>query len=135
MPLEHNYELTPKSIEAMYTDDTAQAYWYWLWRSEGFDSDDLVLWLTGGPGCSSLNALFTENGPIEYNDLRKGPRPAQHSWTKHAHMIFLDQPGNTGFSKFKSATYNTGNDISADIYRFMTNFYRVYPEFKGKKFW
>jgi cathepsin A (carboxypeptidase C) len=32
------------------------------------DSAPLVLWLTGGPGCSSELAVFVENGPYMLND-------------------------------------------------------------------
>ena len=30
------------------------------------DKDPLVIWLTGGPGCSSMYAAYTENGPYNY---------------------------------------------------------------------
>ena len=32
------------------------------------DTAPLVLWLTGGPGCSSELAVFVENGPYMLND-------------------------------------------------------------------
>ncbi|ETL82771.1 hypothetical protein L917_17120, partial [Phytophthora nicotianae] len=39
-------------------------YFYWYFESRSQPSTDpLVLWLTGGPGCSSMMALLTENGP------------------------------------------------------------------------
>ena len=36
---------------------------YWVFESRNKPSSDpFVLWMTGGPGCSSLVALFYENG-------------------------------------------------------------------------
>ena len=39
-------------------------YWYFPSFSDP-KNDPLVFWLSGGPGCSSSMALFTENGPFE----------------------------------------------------------------------
>ena len=42
---------------------------YWLFKSRGSpETDPLVIWLTGGPGCASEVALFYENGPYTIND-------------------------------------------------------------------
>jgi carboxypeptidase C (cathepsin A) len=47
---------------------------YWLFESRGDpQKDPLVVWLTGGPGCSSILALFTENGPFLMNNKTKEP--------------------------------------------------------------
>lgn len=37
---------------------------YFLFESRGKKEDPVVIWLTGGPGCSSELAVFYENGPF-----------------------------------------------------------------------
>ena len=37
---------------------------YFFFESRGHKDDPVVIWLTGGPGCSSELALFYENGPF-----------------------------------------------------------------------
>lgn len=37
---------------------------YLFFESRRSKSDPVVIWLTGGPGCSSELALFYENGPF-----------------------------------------------------------------------
>ncbi len=42
---------------------------YWLFKSKNVpETDPLVIWLTGGPGCASEVALFYENGPYTINN-------------------------------------------------------------------
>jgi hypothetical protein len=66
---------------------------YWLVESQGNPSvDPLVLWMSGGPGCSGELALFMENGPWNVTtDLTLKTNP--FSWTKVATVIWIDQPG------------------------------------------
>ena len=37
---------------------------YYFFESRSNKNDPVVIWLTGGPGCSSELALFYENGPF-----------------------------------------------------------------------
>ncbi|CAI0430544.1 unnamed protein product [Linum tenue] len=67
------------------------------------DEDPLLLWLTGGPGCSALSGLLFEIGPlrfevVEYNGTLPTLALNPHSWTKVASIIFMDGPIGTGFS-------------------------------------
>jgi cathepsin A (carboxypeptidase C) len=87
------------------------------------DQTPLVIWLTGGPGCSSSLALLTENGPCTVNDDGTSTSQNDYSWTESAHVLWLDQPANVGYS------YGQDNDtneemISEDAYYFLQAFFQ-----------
>merc|ERR1711974_100736 len=44
-------------------------FFWFVESSENPANAPLVLWLTGGPGCSGLLALTTENGPFRINPI------------------------------------------------------------------
>eukprot|EP00538_Stauroneis_constricta_P000579 CAMPEP_0119546514 /NCGR_PEP_ID=MMETSP1352-20130426/902_1 /TAXON_ID=265584 /ORGANISM="Stauroneis constricta, Strain CCMP1120" /LENGTH=553 /DNA_ID=CAMNT_0007591225 /DNA_START=176 /DNA_END=1837 /DNA_ORIENTATION=- len=106
---------------------------YWMFEKRGYDPDEdgvvpFVVWLTGGPGCSSTLALLTENGPCSVNDDGKTTSVNPYSWTEAAHVLWLDQPAGVGFS------YGTENDyneemISEDAYFFLQAFFQSHPEY------
>lgn len=41
---------------------------YFFFESRTNTTDPVVIWLSGGPGCSSSVALFYENGPFKISD-------------------------------------------------------------------
>lgn len=92
----------------------------------------MVLWLNGGPGCSSLTGLFLELGPASLDkdgNIVHNP----YSWNSNASVIFLDQPVNTGFSYSGSSVSNT---IAAgkDVYALLTLFFKQFPEYAHQDF-
>lgn len=57
-------------------------YFYWFFESRSEPSEDpVLLWLTGGPGCSSILALLTENGPCLVNEDGTDTVHNPYSWT------------------------------------------------------
>eukprot|EP00581_Thalassiosira_minuscula_P008870 CAMPEP_0183706806 /NCGR_PEP_ID=MMETSP0737-20130205/3538_1 /TAXON_ID=385413 /ORGANISM="Thalassiosira miniscula, Strain CCMP1093" /LENGTH=570 /DNA_ID=CAMNT_0025934319 /DNA_START=79 /DNA_END=1788 /DNA_ORIENTATION=+ len=82
-----------------------------------------VIWLNGGPGCSSLLGLLQENGPCLVNDDGHSTTLNPYSWTEVAHVLYLDQPAKTGYS------YGAGNDrdedmVAEDAYYFIQAFFQ-----------
>jgi cathepsin A (carboxypeptidase C) len=92
----------------------------------------VVLWLNGGPGCSSLTGLFLELGPATIDkNLKVVNNP--YSWNNNASVIFLDQPVNVGFSYSGSPVSDT---VAAgkDVYALLTLFFKQFPEYAKQPF-
>jgi len=107
---------------------------YWLFNSRSKPSEDpLVIWLTGGPGCSSELALFYENGPYTINDDLSLKRN-EFSWNSMANLLYVDQPVGTGFSHARDPTHYARNEnmVAENFYRFLIKFMATYPSLKGR---
>ncbi|KAA8893057.1 Alpha/Beta hydrolase protein [Sphaerosporella brunnea] len=72
-------------------------FWYFSSRKDSSRAP-ISLFFNGGPGGSSLLALFAENGPCFVNSDSTTTRRNQWSWTTEANMLYIDQPNQTGFS-------------------------------------
>nr|CAD2123456.1 unnamed protein product [Meloidogyne enterolobii] len=99
--------------------------------------DPLVLWLNGGPGCSSLGGLFEELGPYLINKDGKTLRLNPYSWNKYASIIFLESPAWTGYSyNTKSKNVSTNDDsVAVENYAALKDFFNKYPSFKSNPFY
>ncbi|OIW05824.1 hypothetical protein TanjilG_23610 [Lupinus angustifolius] len=100
------------------------AGYYSLPHTKAASKDDpIVIWLTGGPGCSSAIAMFYENGPFKlanntslvWND---------YGWDKASNILFIDQPTGTGFSYSSDIDDIRHNEtgVSNDLYDFLQGF-------------
>ncbi|CAH6720571.1 carboxypeptidase Y [[Candida] jaroonii] len=113
---------------AEYIDFEDKHLFYWFFESRNNPSTDpLILWLNGGPGCSSLSGLFFELGPSSINSELK-PVRNDYSWNNNASIIFLDSPVNTGYS-FGSTYVNSTQQASRDIVMFLELFFAKYPSY------
>lgn len=95
-------------------------------------NDPVVLWLSGGPGCSSLVGLFAELGPSSIGRSIK-PVYNPYSWNSNASIIFLDQPVNAGFSYSSDPTSST-LAASKDVYALLTLFFKQFPKYSHQDF-
>jgi len=111
---------------------------YWFVESQNNPATDkLVLWLNGGPGCSSIGGgLMTELGPFRPNpDSTLSINP--NSWNKFANIIFLESPAGVGFSYSNTPSDYTVGDVRTanDTYTFLLGFFKLYPQYQGRPFW
>lgn len=106
---------------------------YWLVESQSDpENDPLVLWLNGGPGCSSLGGLFTELGPFKVNDDSKTLKLNEFSWNKVANVIFLESPSAVGFSYTTDYTYYDDDRAAKENYYSLKSFMKKFPQYKQR---
>ncbi|XP_049525254.1 lysosomal protective protein isoform X2 [Dermacentor silvarum] len=110
---------------------------YWFMESQRSPADDpLLLWLTGGPGCSALSAVATESGPFRIGPLGVNVTINPYSWNKVANMIFLESPAGVGFSYDPTEDYATDDTkATEDTYLALLDFFEKYPQFKKNDFY
>ncbi|KNC47172.1 serine carboxypeptidase 1 [Thecamonas trahens ATCC 50062] len=110
---------------------------YWLTLAdEEPENKPVVLWLTGGPGCSGLLGLMSEMGPFFAGpDNKLLPNP--WGWNTLANMIYIESPIGVGFSySHNTSRYNVGDQQTAEVsYAFLLEFFAAYPELAENDFY
>ncbi|KAK6122771.1 hypothetical protein DH2020_043489 [Rehmannia glutinosa] len=119
-------------------NEEIELFYYFIESERNPNVDPLVLWITGGPGCSGLCGLAFEVGPIAFDASSfkfNGSLPSfilrPYSWTKIANVIFIDAPVGTGFSYATQAdSCYTSDTLSAkDTYTFLRKWLLSHPVF------
>ncbi|KAF4591796.1 pheromone-processing carboxypeptidase KEX1 [Ophiocordyceps camponoti-floridani] len=89
-----------------------------------------VIWLNGGPGCSSEDGALMEIGPYRVTDqgtltLNNG------SWNEFANLLFVDNPVGTGYSFVNTDSFVEELDEAAEQFiKFLKKFFDVFPEYQ-----
>uniref|UniRef100_A0A803PQV5 Carboxypeptidase n=1 Tax=Cannabis sativa TaxID=3483 RepID=A0A803PQV5_CANSA len=108
-------------------------FYYFVEAETDPTSKPLVLWLNGGPGCSSLGVgAFSENGPFRPNGkvlLRN-----EYSWNKEANMLYLETPVGVGFSYSTDTSSYVAVDDEATAREnlvFLQRWFKKFPHYKN----
>ncbi|XP_793259.4 lysosomal protective protein [Strongylocentrotus purpuratus] len=110
---------------------------YWFVESQSNPAQDpVVLWLNGGPGCSSLDGYLEELGPFHVNNDGATLYLNEYSWNKQANVIFLESPAGVGFSYSPSGDIKTNDDkVAEDNFQALKNFFVKFPEYLNNTFY
>ncbi|KAL4857618.1 Serine carboxypeptidase-like 26 [Chlorella vulgaris] len=101
-------------------------------------TDPLVLWLNGGPGCSSLGGGFlSELGPYYPTPDGETLQPNKFAWNTKASMLYLESPAFVGFSTSNtSSDARVGDDrTAADSREFLLRWFDRFPRYRRHAFW
>lgn len=116
-------------------------FYYFVESERNPSEDPVVLWLNGGPGCSSFDGFVYEHGPFNFEAAKtKGGLPKLHinpySWSKVSNVIYLDSPAGVGYSYAQNISeYDTGDlKTASDSHTFLLKWFDIYKEFVANPF-
>jgi cathepsin A (carboxypeptidase C) len=110
-------------------------YFFWLFESKSDPAKDpLIMWLSGGPGCSSQLALLAENGPCLTKGDSATPVANPDSWHNKANVMWLDQPAGVGFSTGLGTSVHDEVGVSNNMHTFLQNFFKALPQYQKNDF-
>ncbi|KAK2644147.1 hypothetical protein Ddye_019342 [Dipteronia dyeriana] len=121
-------------------EKNGRALFYWFYEALTLPQEKpLVLWLNGGPGCSSVGYGATQEiGPFLVDTDGRGLKFNSFSWNKEANMLFLESPIGVGFSYSNTSTdyNNLGDNFTAnDAYTFLHKWFHKFPSYKTRTFY
>ncbi|QCE14491.1 serine carboxypeptidase-like 19 [Vigna unguiculata] len=116
--------------------EDVQTFYYFIQSDNNPKEDPLLLWLSGGPGCSSLSGFFLEIGPLalkreEYNGTAPNLIFRNQSWTKVSSIIFVDLPVFTGFTYARTelAAQSSDTVLASQGHQFLRKWLIDHPNF------
>ena len=107
---------------------TNKHYWYWAFgpRSGRVDAP-VILWMTGGPGCSSSLAMLAENGPCHMNETTGALYNNPYAWNKDAYVVYIDQPAGVGYSYSDSNGVDSNEkEVAHDMFWFIQDLFKAH---------
>ncbi|CAD6209953.1 unnamed protein product [Miscanthus lutarioriparius] len=121
-------------------DDKAgkSLFYYFVEATADPATKPLLLWLNGGPGCSSFGiGAFQEIGPFRVDTDGKTLCNFKYAWNTVANVLYLESPVGVGFSYAANTdAYKVmGDNMTADdSLQFLLKWLDRFPEYKGRDF-
>ncbi|PHU14082.1 Serine carboxypeptidase-like 40 [Capsicum chinense] len=121
-------------------ESAGRAFYYYFVEAQRSKESLPLLWLNGGPGCSSLGyGAFQERGPFRVNSDGKTLHKNNYAWNHAAaNVLFVESPAGVGFSYSNTSTdVKIGGDrkTANDNYQFLINWLERFPEYKDRDFY
>lgn len=114
--------------------DSTKHFFYWLFAPRNppppGKTAPVVLWLTGGPGCSSGIGLGVEIGPCLTNEKTHELVRNPYGWNNESYLLFVDQPIGTGYSYSEDKRNMEVNEeeVAEDMYQVLQLFAKTFKE-------
>ncbi|KAK1584817.1 serine carboxypeptidase [Colletotrichum navitas] len=113
------------------TPDHNGNMFFWHFQNQHIaNKQRTVIWLNGGPGCSSEDGALMEIGPYRVKD----PDHLEYnngSWNEFANLLFVDNPVGTGFSFVDTNSYlHELTEMADQFVQFLEKWFAMFPEYE-----
>ncbi len=89
-----------------------------------------VIWLNGGPGCSSEDGVMMEIGPYRLKDQNTLEHNSG-SWHEFANLLFVDNPVGTGYSYVDTNSYvHELSEMADQFIVFLEKWFALFPQYE-----
>lgn len=115
--------------------DTASFHYVFFDSQRDPDNDPVIVWLNGGPGCSSLLGMSYENGPFVFKEGTVTFELNPYAWNVKANLLYIESPGGVGFSTSKRDLKHNDSSVAIDNYKALLQFFNKFPTLKKNDFY
>lgn len=111
-------------------NETRELFFWFFPTTNPNCSEEITIWFNGGPGCSSLSGLLTENGPFTWEAGTLDPVQNPYTWVNLTNMMWVEQPVGVGFTQGEP---NITNEV--ELAQEFVGFYRQFVDTFDVKGW
>lgn len=141
MPDDYPYKVSENKMYSGYLNvdksGSKQLHYIYLEAQTEPSKAPILIWLNGGPGCSSMLGFVDENGPTyieSISDDKFSINLNPFSWNKLANVLYIESPAGVGFSIASKPEDLIFSDekVTNDNLGALLSFYEKFPELKSK---
>ncbi|PGH17038.1 hypothetical protein AJ79_01422 [Helicocarpus griseus UAMH5409] len=114
------------------TPENSGNLFFWHYQNRHIaDKPRTVIWLNGGPGCSSEDGSLMEVGPYRLVN-NSTLNYTEGAWDEFANLLFVDQPVGTGFSYVSTQGYvHELEEMASQFVMFLEKWFELFPEYEN----
>ncbi|KAM3143626.1 hypothetical protein pb186bvf_004388 [Paramecium bursaria] len=99
-------------------------------------TDPLIIWLGGGPGCTSLFGLAGDIGPFVFDGNNDNLINNPFSLIKKANLLFIETPAGVGYSTINDVNFKFDDTINGqDNLLFLQKWIVLFTEYIDHNIW
>ncbi|OQO05505.1 hypothetical protein B0A48_09274 [Cryoendolithus antarcticus] len=111
-------------------NETRELFFWFFPTTNPVCREEITIWFNGGPGCSSLSGLLTENGPFTWEAGTLAPVQNPYTWVNLTNMMWVEQPIGVGYTQ---GVPNITNEV--ELGQEFVGFYKQFVEAFGVQGW